>query len=129
MHMINATITLGCYTDRVCQHNDDTQLSAIARSCADECQQWVDRAVCLSTNNTTESSGCRIPVGTDVGWVSESRTSQSANEYCSADGWPTVCGQCYVPWRSGTTMTRGSLSVGTRTPTRTSVGCRCILGR
>jgi len=46
----------------------------------------VGRAVVLSTCDTVESSGCRIPARTDAGRFSESRTGKSADESCSQIG-------------------------------------------
>ena len=77
----------------------------------------MDKAVCLSTNDTTESSGYGILVGTYADWFLESRTSQSTDESCSADRRPIGYGQCYVPWRSCTSETCRSLSTGARTST------------
>jgi hypothetical protein len=74
--------------DGVCQSSDDAQLSAIGRTYANECEQWINRAVCLSTNASAESLGYGISVGTNATWVPESRIGQSADESCSASWWP-----------------------------------------
>ena len=55
------------------------------------------RAVCLSTNGTVESSGYRIPVGTDAAWFSESRTNPLADESRSADGWLATSANTMFP--------------------------------
>ena len=48
----------------------------------------MDRAVCLSTSASPESSGYGIPAGTSATWISESRVDQPADE-----SWKQIGGQ------------------------------------
>jgi hypothetical protein len=61
---------------KLCQSSNENQLSAIGRTCADERQQWLDRAVSFSTSDTTKSFGYRGTIGSYAGWFSESGTSR-----------------------------------------------------